>query len=49
MYRDGFDAVFKHGQIRTLELLVQQILSPFGGLIWEGYHADAPIEWRKRA
>ena len=47
LYRDAFEGVFKHSDVEPLELLVQQILAPFGGLIWEGYSAEAPIEWRK--
>ena len=47
MYRDAFDALFKHNHTQQLEALVLKILEPYGGLLWEGYHALAPKEWRK--
>lgn len=45
-YRDAFDDVFKHGRTQSLDKLVRKILEPYGGLLWEGYRADAPKEWR---
>ncbi len=47
MYRDAFDEVFKHNNTNALERLVNRILAPYGGLLWEGYRADAPAEWKK--
>src|SRR5262249_10334005 len=48
LYRDAFDDVFKHGHTRLLNELTCKILEPYGGLLWDGYHADAPKEWRVR-
>ena len=47
MYRDAFDDIFKHNHTQQLEKLVLKILEPYGGLLWEGYHAIAPKEWRR--
>lgn len=47
MYRDAFDEVFKHNNTMELETLVNTILDPYGGLLWEDYRADAPTEWKK--
>jgi Nucleotidyltransferase domain len=47
MYRDAFDELFKHNHTQQLEKLVLKILAPHGGLLWEGYHAMAPKEWRR--
>lgn len=46
-YRDAFDEVFKRNHTQQLEVLVKKILEPYGGLLWEGYRADAPTEWKK--
>jgi len=46
-YRDAFDEVFKRNHTQQLEVLVKKILEPYGGLLWEGYRADAPSEWKK--
>lgn len=45
-YRDAFDELFKHGQTSPLQQLVDEMLKPYGGLLWEGYRADAPEAWR---
>lgn len=45
-YRDAFDELFKYGHAQKLEVLVQQVLEPYGGLLWDGYRADAPKEWK---
>jgi len=46
-WRDAFDEVFKDGHTMQLERLVKRILTPFGGLLWNGFHLDAPHDWRK--
>ena len=46
-WQDAFDEVFKGGHTMQLEQLVNQILTPFGGLLWSGFHLDAPHDWRK--
>lgn len=35
------------GQADDLEVAVKSVLAPYGGLLWEGFHADAPAGWRK--
>lgn len=47
-YRDAFDEVFKRNHTQQLEALVHKILEPYGGLLWEGYRADAPSEWKMK-
>ena len=34
------------GQRKTLILLAEEILAPYGGFLFEGYRLDAPAEWR---
>lgn len=34
------------GQRETLILLVEEILAPYDGFLFEGYRLDAPAEWR---
>lgn len=46
-WQEAFDEIFKHGDTRLLEKLVNKILTPFGGLFWDGFHLDAPQNWRK--
>jgi hypothetical protein len=48
LYRDAFDEVFRYGHTGLLEELVLTILQPYGGLLWEGYRADASKEWRTK-
>lgn len=45
-YRDAFEDVFKYGHTQKLNELILKILEPYGGLLWEGYRADAPKDWR---
>jgi hypothetical protein len=40
--------VFKCGNTQELKDLAQKILEPYGGNLWDGYHADAPKEWRSK-
>lgn len=49
LYRDAFDDVFKRGHTQLLNELAHKILEPYGGLLWDGYRADAPKEWRVRS
>lgn len=43
----SFDEVFQQRITESLVCLTQQLLEPFGGLLWEGYHSAAPQEARK--
>lgn len=42
----AFDGLFKNSGTEKLEILVNKILAPYGGLLWEGYRSDAPDEYR---
>ncbi|HAU0349440.1 TPA: nucleotidyltransferase domain-containing protein [Legionella pneumophila] len=43
-YLECFKQVFKSGDARDLKKLVEKILKPYGGLLWEGFYSDAPKE-----
>lgn len=45
-YAQAFEALFKYNHTKELEVLVNKILEPYGGLLWEGYRSDAPKEYR---
>lgn len=45
-YRDAFEELFKRSHTHELETLVNKILEPYGGLLWEGYRSDAPKEYK---
>jgi mannose-6-phosphate isomerase-like protein (cupin superfamily) len=37
----SFDAVFQLGDAKQLIILVQKILAPYGGILWDGFRASA--------
>lgn len=43
-----FELLFQTGNTAGLESLVQKVLAPYGGLLWDGFRADAPEEWKIR-
>lgn len=43
----AFDSLFKASDSVLLELLVQKILAPYGGLLWDGFRSDAPAHFKK--
>jgi hypothetical protein len=45
-YHDAFEELFKYSHTEKLEVLVNNILKPYGGLLWEGYRLDAPENYK---
>ena len=45
-FNSAFDSLFKDGNVDEVISLSEEILNPFGGLLFEGYKLDAPKEWR---
>lgn len=43
----AFDALFREGEARPLLDCAEQVFAPHGGLLFDGYRADALAEWRK--
>lgn len=46
-FTQAFDSLFKTGHSDSLALLVQKILAPYGGLLWNGFQSDAPTHFKK--
>ena len=46
-YIQCFTSLFQIGDSTKLQSLVEKILKPYGGLLWDGFRSDAPKEWRK--
>lgn len=44
----SFENLFQTGDTTGLESLVKKILKPYGGLLWNGFRADAPKEWKDK-
>jgi len=42
----AFSAVFKTGNAKLLIKLVEKVLKPFDGLLWDGFRQDASSEWK---
>lgn len=45
-FTQSFDKLFRTGETADLEILVEKILAPFGGLHWDGYYSQAPKEFK---
>jgi len=43
-FNQSFERLFQTGEIAGLESVVQKILTPYGGLLWDGFRSDAPKE-----
>ncbi|WP_117190815.1 nucleotidyltransferase domain-containing protein [Rhizobium terrae] len=43
----AFDALFREGEAGPLLDFAEQVLAPYGGLLFDGYRADAPATWRQ--
>jgi len=41
-FSESFNRVYKEGDSTHLKKLVEKILQPYGGILWSGYHSDAP-------
>ena len=46
-FHQSFENLFQTGDISGIEKIVQKILAPYGGLLWEGFRSDAPSQWKK--
>jgi predicted acetyltransferase len=45
-FTNAFKVLFKTGSCLALEALVEEILIPYGGLLWNGFRSDADQECR---
>jgi hypothetical protein len=46
-YCESFEILFKHGDPGSVIALSEELLNGNGGLLFEGYRGDAPVQWRK--
>ena len=46
-YCGSFDRLFRLGNTREVIVLAEDLLRCGGGLLFDGYRADAPASWRK--
>jgi hypothetical protein len=46
-YAESFDSLFARGDAAPVIRLAEELLGLAGGLLFEGYRADAPPAWRK--
>ena len=46
-FEESFAALFAHGETDKLISLVENMLAPDGGWLFEGYKLVAPVSWRK--
>jgi hypothetical protein len=45
-YCRSFDALFRNHEVREVLHLAEDLLSPAGGWLFDGYRSDAPASWR---
>lgn len=45
-YSDAFDQLFQHGQQGAVIHLTEELLAPFGGMLFENYRREAQPNWR---
>jgi hypothetical protein len=46
-FSESFDEVFTSGQTSRVISLAEEMLAPHGGLLFEGYKRDVPLDWRQ--
>jgi hypothetical protein len=46
-FGEAFDEVFTSGHAARVIALAEEMLAPHGGLLFEGYKRDVPLEWRE--
>ena len=46
-YAASFDELFAHGRPESVVALVEEILRPGGGFLFDGHRLDAPADYRK--
>lgn len=42
----SFELLFQKKDATAIDLVVQKILAPYGGFLWDGFRSDAPKEWK---
>ena len=47
-FTDAFEDVFITGQNQRIIAMAEELLSENGGLLFEGYRRDVPLEWRAK-
>lgn len=45
-YSDAFDQLFQHGLPAAVIYLTEELLAPYGGMLFEAYRREAPPNWR---
>lgn len=45
-FNQSFESLFQTGDTSGIEKVVQKILTPYGGFLWDGFRSNAPSEWR---
>ena len=45
-YCRAFESLFHHREVGPVIRLREELLEPQGGLLFDGYHSDAPASWR---
>jgi len=43
----AFNALFRNGEVQPILDFTERALAPQGGLLFDGYRADAPADWRR--
>lgn len=46
-FADAFDDVFSTGQSARVIAMAEDLMSENGGLLFEGYRRDVPVDWRQ--
>jgi hypothetical protein len=45
-YIRAFQSLFQDGEVGQVIQLTEELLTPHGGLLFDGYRSDAPPSWR---
>jgi hypothetical protein len=45
-FNQSFERFFQTRDTIGIEILVEKILAPYGGTLWDGFRSDAPPEWK---
>lgn len=46
VFTAAFEALFREGEVKWVPQFAEQVLAAHGGLLFDGYRADAPAGWR---
>ncbi len=47
-FTEAFDDLFLTGQSQRVIVMAEELMSEHGGLLFEGYRRDVPLEWRQK-